>query len=130
MTELCFSGGVHRGAEGVDKVEALALERADIVSEQGEHKRLLRLEYFESREWNPARNIEKKPDDEDRNTQSVFFILQKKSARDRDRYSGGVFEYGEQKSSHTVLFCAEYFFCHDLFTPFQSSGSIAALNSL
>ncbi len=43
LVELRLGGGVEGRAEGVDAVEALALERANVLSEQREHERLLRL---------------------------------------------------------------------------------------
>ena len=43
LVELRLGGGVEGCAEGVDAVEALALERADVLAEEREHERLLRL---------------------------------------------------------------------------------------
>ena len=43
LVELRLGGGVERRAEGIDPVEALALERADVLAEQRQHQRLLRL---------------------------------------------------------------------------------------
>ena len=43
LIELGFGSGIDSGAEGINEVEALALERADIFSEEREDKRFLRL---------------------------------------------------------------------------------------
>ena len=54
LTELCRSRGVDRRTERIHPIEAVALECADILSEQRETECLLRLENTKSAEREPT----------------------------------------------------------------------------
>ena len=43
LAQAGTGGGVDGGAEGVHPVKALSLQRADVITKQGEYQRLLRL---------------------------------------------------------------------------------------
>ena len=54
LVQLGLSRGIDARAEGVDVVEALPLQGADVLAEQGEHQGLLRLEHLQAAQEDPA----------------------------------------------------------------------------
>ena len=46
-------GGIHGDAERIDEIEARLTKGADVVAEQGEDERFLRLQDLEAGNWDP-----------------------------------------------------------------------------
>lgn len=54
LAESGSGSRVHAGAEGIYKVKSVALEGTDILAEQGENQRFLRLQNMKAGEREPA----------------------------------------------------------------------------
>ena len=105
LVELRLGGGVERRAEGIDAVEALALERADVLSEEREHQRLLRLEDAQAAQRDPA---ERQHDDaQDDEGQKAHM-----DADDQENDRGDVESDLKQQHEHAVFVTGDDLFFH------------------
>ena len=105
LVELRLGGGVERRAEGIDEVEALALECADVLAEQRQHQRLLRLEDAQAAQRDPAeRQHDDAQDDEGQKARI--------DADDQKNDRGDVENKLEQQHEHAVFVTGDDLFFH------------------
>ena len=105
LVELRLGGGVERRAEGIDPVEALALERADVLAEQRQHQRLLRLQNAQAAQWDPAE--QQQDDAKDDKGQKARI-----DADDQKNDRGDVENKLEQQHEHAVFVTGDDLFFH------------------
>ena len=92
---------VDGSTEGIDPVEALPLQGADVITEQGQHQRFLGLEDFQARE---QENTDDGIDGSDRQrdkTQEGGIQHYKTDAAHHNR--GHIAQQGQQQHGHAVL---------------------------
>lgn len=105
LVELRLGGGVKGRAEGIDPVETLALERADVLAEQRQHQRLLRLQNAQAAQWDPAE--QQQDDAKDDKGQKARI-----DADDQKNDRGDVENKLEQQYEHAVFVTGDDLFFH------------------
>ena len=105
LVELRLGGGVKGRAEGIDPVEALALERANVLAEQRQHQRLLRLQNAQAAQWDPAE--QQQDDAKDDKGQKARI-----DADDQKNDRGDVENKLEQQHKHAVFVTGDDLFFH------------------
>ena len=111
LVQLGLGGGIDGRAEGVDPVKALALQRAGIFAEQGQHQGLLGLEHLQPAQKDPA---QAKPGNEnyhDGHEQRTQPAAEEPHAHYAQRGDDVTQEHGQQHQ-HAVLFIIENFLVH------------------
>ena len=111
LVELGLGGRVDGGAEGVDPVEALTLEGANILAEQGQHQCLLGLEHLQTAQQDPAQCQPQDQNGHDGDKQPA-----QKIAEGRHEYHTGdacdVAQDHQQQNGHAVFVLVQNLFVH------------------
>ena len=106
LAELCVRRGVDRRAERIHVIKALALERADILTEERENERFLRLEDTQTAKRDPAeRNVQ----NAENNEENMAAHRAENDGEDR----GGKQRQIPKQHRHAVLPAGNDLFLHD-----------------
>ena len=112
LVQLGLGRRVHRHAEGIDKVEALFLQGADVFAEEGEHQGLLGLEHLQAQERDPADadpdHAKNKAGDHPADSSGEAVI----DAQDHQGDPGKVQQADQQQHGHAVFLIVEHDFFH------------------
>ena len=112
LVQLGLCGGVEGRAEGIYKVKARALQRADIFSEQRQHQRFLGLEHLQAAEGDKADHQPQDAHAHGDHPQGRGAVLQARGAENHQADGGQIKQEKQKQHCHAVFLPIQNLFVH------------------